>query len=503
MGKQIPKKQSEVLLVQPPVLSMNPLSPVEKEYWEAQRQVGQLLGDQPNEPNCGLLYVAAALREAGVPVELLDLNMLDQKLRGQKGRALTIGDVREILAFRQPRIIGISCMTIQQSWVMDIASLVKQLLPDCEVVIGGIHPTFQAQELLLKCPDIDVVVRGEGEVSMVELALEKPKDAIEGIVYCPNGRPEETAKRPFLTAAELDALPYPAYDLLPPEAFPLVPRVYTCRGCWGRCEFCVVNKFFENKPRYRNPVKVVDEIDWLQGAYGVEFVVMGDLTFGGARAMQVCDELLARKIKVAWWAQTRADAIVDGLVDLGKMWEAGCVQVAIGIEHGAQGQLDQSGKGIQVNDTIEACDLAKQAGLSVQGYFMIGGPGETQESALSTINLMDWMLQKRLVDITHISIAVPYPGTDFYANPENYGYTLISRDFSEYFMNCDAFGTGLPVYETEKLSRYELYVLWEHALATAARNYRARSKPKVWQEFGDNFMFVNAPATGTAIAALT
>lgn len=483
----------DVLLVHLPTRDTSQPSLHEIEYWDAMGKVGQLMGDQPAEPPLGLLSIAASLEAKGIQVRFIDLNLMDVTLRNS-GKYMSLSYIGEVVSNVKPRFIGISAMTVQENWLIAVASTTKELHPDAEIVVGGIHPTFQAKPLLEKCAAIDVVVQGEGETTMLELVQGKPKEEILGITFrAENGDLITTPPRPLLTPDQLGILPFPAYNLLASEAFPLVPRILSTRGCTGQCKFCVVNKFFKNRLRRRDPARVVDEIEWLLCHFdigkslesNVPFTVIGDLTFGATpSSMEICNEIIARGIKVNWWCQTRADIITERKIDMERMYEAGCRHIAIGIESASEEQLQESDKGITPHQSVKACQQAKNAGMLVQGYFVIGLPGETVTSAYKTIQFMDNLMQEGLIDLTHISMAVLYPGTPMFAEPEKYGYTLVSRDFEQYRMGAGEFDGGLPPYETAHLSRYEIYALWERALCVAAGNYRMKAEQQIRKEMG-------------------
>ncbi len=96
--------------------------------------------------------------------------------------------------------------------------------------------------------------------------------------------------------------------------------------------------------------------------------------------------------------------------------------------------------------------------------------GETHDSAHSTVKILRYFIEQKLVDLTHCTVCVPYPGTDLYNHPEKYGIKILHNNYEHYWLNCDYMGTGLPVIETEELSRYEIYAYWQMALAVVAGN---------------------------------
>lgn len=468
----------DVLLLQPHLnkqMLREELGPVQNEFWDALNQVGSLGGDQPTEPNIGLLYVASSLESKGYTVELIDFHLLDNLIRQTDNRFLTWEDIRRILMLKVPKVVGISSITCSIGRALGIAALCKELYPHSPVVLGGIHPTVMAEEIIEKNPCIDFVVQGEGEISLIELmeCLDSGADPklIQGLVIRDRrtGRAIRTGRRTLVQ--DLDILPFPAYHLVPQE-INLVPRVLSARGCVGNCAFCSPNQFFGNRIRYRSPSKVVDEIELLRREYGCGFFVLGDLTFMARPdyGAKICQEIMLRKLEISWWCQTRVDILTRDRAQLLKA--AGCVQVALGIESASQHQLDLSGKKITPNRAIVACQAAKSAGLSVESYWIIGLPGESLETVFATIKMMEWMLMEGLIDVTHISVLVPYPGTNLYNNPHEQGIKILSDQYDEYLMNCDDLGSGVPVYETTILSRYQIYSLWELAQSTAAKCFR-------------------------------
>ena len=485
-GKHEGTKSKNVLMIHPPTVDDTALSPQEIEYHSCMSKVGNLMGDRPDEAPIGSLYIASYLRKKGISVTFIDLNVTDLTLRREQGRALTMKEIKDVLSTENPDIVAITSMTTQESMLVEIANQANSLFPNARIVAGGSHPSYQAEALLRKCKAIDVIGIGEGEKTMLELALDKPMEEILGIVFRDKkGKIIQTSPRPLLTPEELDNLPFPAYDLLSKEVFPIVPRVLSARGCVGSCPFCVPNLLFGNRIRSRNPARVVDEIEWLIDQFPIDtsspdpdappFILIGDLTFGATpAAMLICEEIIRRKISVHWWCQTRAETINSHKINLDKMYQAGCRYIAIGLESASPEQLKYSNKGTTELKSKLACAKAKEAGLIVQGYFVIGLPGETIASASKTIKMIDELTGEKIVDLTHISMAVPYPGTDLFKNSGKNGYRLITDNFKDFKMGTGLCDGGVPPYEMQNLSRYQLYSLWQLALSVAAKNFRSR-----------------------------
>ena len=162
------------------------------------------------------------------------------------------------------------------------------------------------------------------------------------------------------------------------------------------------------------------------------------------------------------------------------MKEVGCIQVALGCEGAGVRQLELVHKRIKPDNAKRACALLKEAGVQVQTYWIIGLPGENRESARATISTISYLIESGLTDVTHIALLVPYPGTRIYASPLESGIEIIDRDPSMYWMNCDPFGCGMPVYRTVRtengiteilLSPQEIYDLWLQALNVSTIKY--------------------------------
>lgn len=473
-------REVEVLFIQPPLMmSVMPeqVSPAQLAYDLAMGQVGKLLGDSPLEPHGGVLSLCSVLKERGWEVDFLDFHFLDHFLREEESRPVRFQDVAEVLQRVKARVFAITCMTVQEEWVRQIATFLKELDPTAAVVVGGTHPTFMARRLLDECPSIDVVVRGEGEVTLPELVRKLQRgEALEtvlGITFRERDKGiVRTELRPLLSPEELDRLPYPLYSLLPREVFPLSLRVSGARGCIGRCDFCVPNKLFRGKLRTRKASAVVDEIEWVRSQFGSDPILLGELCF---LDQGLCREILRRGLEFRWWAQTRADAFHRGHLDPQLLREAGCRMLAIGVESGSEGQLLAANKGICPDQSRAALVRLKEVGIATQAYLMLGLPFETHSSARETLRLLDRWLAMGILDLPHLSLSMPFPGTPFFAAPHRYGYKILHRNFSEYYMGCDFLGAGKPPYETLELSSNDIFALLVNGWEISASRLQKRA----------------------------
>jgi len=221
------------------------------------------------------------------------------------------------------------------------------------------------------------------------------------------------ADRPLI--ADLDALPLPRHDLLPLHRYraPLVRGPYafvvTSRGCPGGCRFCIKHVSYGRAVRYRSPASVLEEVERLVALRMRSIHMYADLfTVQREHVVGICDGIVARGLNVRWTCNSRVDMVDEDL--LRRMRRAGCWMISWGIESGDEGMLRRMHKGTTVAQVERAIERARGAGIKNWGYFVIGLPGETEESIRKTIDLA-----KRLpLDLALFHIAAPHPGTPFF-----------------------------------------------------------------------------------------
>lgn len=304
-----------------------------------------------------------------------------------------------------------------------VAKLVKEVSKETTVIMGGAHPTVLPVETL-QDPNVDIVVRGEGELTAFEVTESiagrlQLKD-IAGISFKENGKIIQTPER--VPIEDLDSLPLPARHLLPVEKYrPFFPdqlfkapveAILTSRGCPFRCIFCAARVISGRKYRWRSPKKVIEEIELLINEYGIQQLGIIDDTFTAdkKRAEKICEELITRKLNkdLVWLCATRVDAVDRDL--LKKMCEAGCRSISYGIESGSQRLLNLIRKGISLDQAKKAVKSTKEAGIECRGTFILGLPTETRNESMETINFA-----KELdLDFAKFSLATPYPGTELH-----------------------------------------------------------------------------------------
>jgi len=388
----------------------------------------------------GLAYLAAVLEENGYDVTVIDCPALEMNLKQLKTKLASIN----------PDVIGITSMTPTIQSALLSASATKEACPDAMVVLGGPHATFMDEQVLNEKAAVDIVVRSEGEETLLELAktASNPKglNKIQGITFRNNGQTVRTPTRPFIK--NLDELPRPAYKYFPLEKYRLFGRrmlpIMTSRGCPSQCSFCTTARMFGKAFRARSPKNIVDELEWLRDVHGADAFSFYDDTFtlDKKRALKICEEIKNREIGLPWDCQTRVSAVSEEI--LLKMREANCQQVFFGVESGCQKILDAVHKGTTVEQNEKAIRLAKDAGLFVSISVMIGYPGETKEMLQETIDL----IRKAEPDDVYICVATPYPGTELRRVVEEMGWEM-SNDWGQY-------DTITPVFANPNLSAEEV-----------------------------------------------
>jgi radical SAM superfamily enzyme YgiQ (UPF0313 family) len=391
--------------------------------------------------------LAAVLEKQQYKIDVIDCQALK----------FTYEDFRSEISKRQPDIVGITSATLTYKSALQITRIAKEACPNCLTLLGGSHVSFWDKEALQECPSLDIVVRKEGENTMLELAerVEAGKDYYDvlGITCRKDGKIVKNPDRAYIE--NLDELPFPAHHLWPIERlrkhgtviFPLV----TSRGCVYWCDFCTAVRMFGRRYRMRSKKSVVDELEYLQKTFGAfRFTFYDDaFTVDQKRAGEICREIKNRKMKIEWDCETRVDMVTKDL--LRTMKEAGCVAVWFGVESGSQQVLDAMRKGISPTQTIKAFKWAREVGLMTVANVVLGFPGETKETIWETIKFIERLNPN---DVGYY-IATPYPGTPLYENVKNNGL-LKTNDF-------DRFDTATPLFEMGTMTGQELRDIRERA----------------------------------------
>lgn len=400
------------------------------------------------KPPLGLAYIAAYLeKKSGHETKIVDMY--------SHGHSVDFL-LSEIRAF-SPGMVGFSAVTPQINIVGDIAKTIKENTgKDACLVVGGPHSSTVPGRTLTENPYLDIAVLGEGEETMLELsnAIENGKSlsSVAGIAYRDGGEIKINTQRPLIK--NIDDIPFPAWDkldmniylgfnyLFNKKAFPII----TSRGCTGRCTFCDAQGVWSGRLRMRSAGNIVDEMDALKSAYGVNhFVIVDDnFTINKQRAELICNEIERRSFKVSWECNGRVDRVNMEMLD--RMKKAGCIYIAYGIESGSQEILDYTRKNITLEQIRSAIKLTKESRMRVGGFIMMGFPPETEEHVKKTV---DFIKELDLDWVSELSILVPYPGTEIYTDMKREGL-LLREDWNKYYKG---FSNEVPV-ESDIKTRY-------------------------------------------------
>ncbi len=396
----------------------------------------------------GLAYLGAVAEKAGHQVKVIDC----------QAEKLTYEAFRDRIAQTPSDVIGVTATTLLYKSAMKLITIAKEVQPQAVTLLGGSHGTFWDENALKEYPALDIVVRREGELTLIEL-LEKLESQsslsnVLGITYRNGDKTVRNADRPFIE--DLDALPFPAHHLLPLEKLKhngklLVPLV-SSRGCVFWCDFCSTVRMFGRGYRMRSPKNVVDEIQMVHEKLGVDQVTFYDDAFSvdRDRVVKICEELHARKLKIMWDCGTRVDMVDRELMKT--MKDAGCIAVWLGVESGSEAMLGAMNKRIKLEQTRLAYKTAQQVGLITIANVVLGFPGETEQTAKETVRF----LKQLNPDDVGFYIATPYPGTPMYEQVIKNGWLRIT-DFDKYDTAGPTFET--PTMSMEKLAkiRYKAY----------------------------------------------
>jgi len=457
------------------ILLINPPNAVPKD-WNFPIAVFQPLG---------LAYIAAVLEENEYTVSILDAIAEGWKkervIDGMKFTGLSYEEIGDKIKKYSPEIVGISApFTSQADCALKIANVVKNVDKDITTIIGGAHASVRPEDCLSN-PNVDYVVIGEGEHTVLELVekIQTNPDAvnnIKGIAYKNNAIVVKTPARPFIE--DLDSIPFPARHLLPMQSYFEAAKnvrssrsistfnkrwatVITSRGCPFGCIFCSIHTVMGRKWRARSPENVVDEIEHLVNEYRVQHLDIEDdnLTLDKKRAEKIFDLMMERGLDIEWSTPNgvRADTLDENLII--KMKKSGCKRIIVAPESGNQQVIDNIiKKKINLNKVEEVVKLCKKHKLLVESFFVIGFPGETKENIRETIEY-EKKLRKLGVDDCATYIATPFYGTGLYKIAKENGY--LRGCFKEDALNTLS---GEPLIETPEFTANELKELYQEAL---------------------------------------
>ncbi|MBN2453409.1 MAG: radical SAM protein [Candidatus Omnitrophica bacterium] len=372
-----------------------------------------------SSPPLGILYCAGVLQRHNVPVKVVD---------GCIGGGDAI--LKKAMEFR-PTIIGITCPTYARSKALKTAETLKKAHPETKILFGGAHPTVMGRHLLENYPFIDMVAMGESDFLLPDICNGIGPENIPGLGFRKGAKPVLNAKRPNIE--DLDAIPFPAWDLIDArkyltddrgifegvnlDAEPCAFLVFS-RGCVGNCNFCS-NKLTWDRWRHRSPKNTADEIELLNKKYGIRHFHFNDDCFSAdtEAAIELCDEVTRRKLKIFFDAVTRVDCINEKL--LRSMRSAGCYKISFGIETASPRLLKIMHKSVNMDRAVKSIQLTVDSGIQADIFIIAGCIGETWETVNETVDFLNRIRPSRVSVSPGLMV---FPGTRLYehAKKENF-----------------------------------------------------------------------------------
>lgn len=369
------------------------------------------LGDDKRNPPLGILYVAASAREKGYDVKVTDLRGMPEK------------DWNSIIDF-DAEVYGFPALTPNYYNVTKLAKIINSKNPSAVKTIGGIHATALPEQI---DNIFSKVVLKEGELAFLDVLNDIEKN-------------KNIQKRFYQSSLinNLDSIPFPARDLIPYDSAyskngfvtngDYTATIITSRGCIGNCSFCGSKEIWDRKVRFRSPDNVFKELEKMIYDDNIRHFKFYDDTMclKKSRLLELCDKM--KPLNIVWKAATRVDRTDPDL--LKSMRDSGCREVALGIESLDQNVLNLNNKGTNLEQVYIAMKNLKEIGLESRLYFILGLPGE--KSGFS--KRLESFLDKTNPDAVDVSTFVPFPGSDIFKNPSEWGIKIKPNEYDKYVM---------------------------------------------------------------------
>lgn len=402
---------ADILLINPPMYDTIKLGKIDSEpHWS---------------PPLGIAYVASVLAQHGYNVKALDLYYVDFETAKEQIR-------REL-----GRIVGVACFSEQRVTALRLIEYIRSLSPEVFIAMGGMHGHYLYEQLLTAYP-IDAIVLGEGELTFLELAQRvlshQSLADTPGLAF--KAAHGVAVTKPRKLIEDLDLLPFPRYNDFVGTEYALekayqgikaggeviedthVAGVMASRGCPYHCTFCSTPSFWQRKWRRRSPANVVDEIEHLSREFGYKIINFHDDNFIVDKdwVVEICQEMIRRRICIAWSCAARADSISD---DVAKwMKRAGAFLINIGMESYSEAVLNGVRKNIEAGSVWETCRICHHYEIAVSFYLLIGSKAESDASISETADFV----QRAQPHAIGPSIMTIFPGTAVYAEAKRDGF---------------------------------------------------------------------------------
>lgn len=371
-------------------------------------------------PPLGILYIATVLRDDGMEVALLD----------QAAEGYTLQQAAQWVEKEDPDVLGFSALASSGRTATTIAKEVKRRAPDLVTVLGNYYATFNHRRILSTYPQVDIIVRGEGEETTQELAQTLQRRGnlkkVHGISYRHDGKIVSTPDRPLIK--DVNALPIPDRRLLNTEYHSALlgaigaPKKFTTilssRGCPYHCRFCGCQRIVHGTWRPRDVEKVLEELQQLVSEGYEQFLFVDDsFTINQRRIRKLCRQIIQEKLDIEWICEGRVNHASYELMR--SMVKAGCKIIYFGIESANQRILDYYQKQTTPQQSRTALKTARKAGMDIiVGSFIVGAPTETRQEIARTLKFA----QETPLDIPQYNILGIFPGMAIWEEAIEKGY---------------------------------------------------------------------------------
>ena len=440
-----------VLLVDIPTYAVSITSPY-RELLERRLKAQAVINEQrlgflmrrPDLPySRGMLLVAAYLEQ-----------------RGHQVHYLVYPDSHDAQSFinlcQEADVVGFTAVTAVVQQVYALCTQAKQLNPSVLCVLGGPHASAMAEHCLEECPDLDVVITGNGEVPFAQLVdhLTSYQD-VPGIIYRQSKynlvRNPGLNQKQFVATADL---PGPAYHLLsrPINAYAHNIRTYLC--CPYKCNFCIERLSWQGRRGRNSLERIIEELRFVtQGATDRTLIHFSDsiFTLDKDRTIELCDRLAKAQLNAVFSCDTRVDHIDADIVKA--LAKARFASIRLGIEDMDDKILQTVNKDILAGQSLHALGVIRNVAphIVIHAYMMTGLPGTTMETLSKAARSIRSLILEEKVDVIGNKILVPYPGTPYFHSPEQYHMQMLHHNWSTFDR------LSFPVYRLTNLTEYQIY----------------------------------------------
>ena len=358
-------------------------------------------------------------------------------------KAYTLEDTLDEIENAKPDYIMCELTTPTVAYDYNTLTRIKEKFPNIKIIVGGTHATILPEQVLRECEAIDFIVRQEYDFTVPELVQTDNLESVRGISY---RKDNQIIHNPDCELTDLDKLPfvskvYQKYLNVDDYAYAFAQKpmiqIVASRGCPNQCNFCSYPSTMGGRNyRIRDIKDLADEFEYIiKEMPEIKEIFIEDDTFtvNQKRTVEFCDELIRRNLNAVWSCNTRVDLTYETMK---KMKEAGCRLLVCGYESGNQRVLDETKKGITLEQSRNFAKNARKLKIKVFGCFMIGLKGDNLETIQETYEFA----KELYPDMCFFQQAVPFPGTEFYEWAKNNNY-LITEDYSKWlnkdgYLNC-------------------------------------------------------------------